>query len=476
MAGIGLELKKIYKKNDLSNLAAGAAYSSMVTVGPTILIIGVLFVIYTILGYNVVSIADRELLSTILLYIFVFSGILVSPFSALFSRYIADKIFQNKYEDIIPSYYTGLFVVGGIASLVAVPVLYSLVVNANLDAPYVLSAYILWMSMIIVYFSTIYLHATKNYRIVFFTYVIGLVVALILSYVFNNFFDVVHSIVYALAIGFFIIAFTQFAQVKRSFYTSSDNYTECLRYLGRFKNIFISNALYSVATYSHMLVFWFSGDRIVASTFYIDPMYDMAACIAMFSNLSATIIFIVMAETQFHDDYQNYVSSIISGTYRTIQDYKKAMFRTLSRQLFRLIVIQTMITTIMFLLAAIFLPQLYFSSMVLDIYPILAISYFILYVVYAIIIYLYYFNDQTGCLILSAIFLVVSTVGSLISKELSIELYGLGFFIGCFSAFTFGFFRIKYIEKNIDKHVFCGDVVVKPTRVAKSDHVIYRNN
>ncbi len=475
MAGIGLELKKIYSEDNISNIALGAAYSSMVTVGPTLLIVAILLLMYSALGFNYIEISQRELLSTTILYIFIFCGILISPFNTLFSRYIADKIYQRKFDEILPSYYTGLIIVCAIGTLVAIPLMYRLLFIAMIELYYVAMAYVFWMSMIIVFFSTIYLHATKDYKIIFVFYVMGMSLAFLLAFILTGFMSVINAVITGLALGFFIIGFLQFAQVKRWFKSKKTNYLECLKYFWICRELFVSNGLYTLGIYAHIFVFWFSeGSIIVADTFRTHPMYDMAACIAMFSNISTTIIFIVMAETEFHENYQVYMESVIGGTYRQIQKNKRILFRTLAQQLLRLFAIQSMITAIMFLIVVIFLPQLFFASMIIEIYPILSLGYFVLYLMYSLIIYLYYFNDQFGCMILSIIFVGVSFIATLFTRNLDIAFYGFGFGIGALAGFTFGFFRLKFIEKNINKHIFCDDAVVKPVKRAPKRNVVYK--
>ncbi len=474
MAGIGVELKKIYSKNNLSNIAVGTAYSSMVTVGPILLIVTILILMYAVLGFNYINIADRELLSTTILYIFIFCGILISPFNSVFSRYIADKIYQRKGDDILPSYYTGIVIACGIGTLAAAPMVYRLIFIAYIDVPYVVAAYVFWMSMIIMYFSLIYIHATKDYKTIFLFFALGMSIAFLVSYVLRNYVDTIHSLIYGLSAGFFCVAFLEFAQVRRWFKSDGKNYTECLHYLWEFRRLFISNGLYTFGLYIHNFVFWFSdGSIVIAKTFLNHPVYDMATCIAMFSNISTTIIFIVMAETQFHDEYQQYMQSVIGGTYRLIQKNKNVMFRTLAQQILRLVAIQSMITAVMFLIAVAFLPKLFFSSMIIQIYPVLSIGYFILFLMYCLIIYLYYFNDQFGCMIISTIFCTTTLITTIFTREMDITFYGLGFVIGSLFAFTYGFFRVRYIEDRINEHIFCKGIQVKPIKKGKVESVVY---
>ena len=78
MAGIGFELKKIYRKEGIARSAVGIMYSTLVTIGPMVLVVGAIMLMYLLLGISDVNYADRELLSTTILYTFTFSIILTS--------------------------------------------------------------------------------------------------------------------------------------------------------------------------------------------------------------------------------------------------------------------------------------------------------------------------------------------------------------------------------------------------------------
>ena len=64
MAGIGFELKKIYRKEGIARAVAGGIYSSVVTIGPTVVVIVTLLFLYLVLNMMKVSFMTRELLSS----------------------------------------------------------------------------------------------------------------------------------------------------------------------------------------------------------------------------------------------------------------------------------------------------------------------------------------------------------------------------------------------------------------------------
>ena len=81
------------------------------------------------------------------------------------------------------------------------------------------------------------------------------------------------------------------------------------------------------------------------------------------------------------------------------QKYKRQNVPALSAELMNLVRIQFIISTAVYLLCVVVLPQYGFSGRVMQIYPCLAAGYFILFILYAEIIFLYYFNDLTGALL-----------------------------------------------------------------------------
>ena len=73
MAGIGVKLNQIYKKNSVVCDLYGFCYSMVVTIAPVFVIIICLMLMQKILGFDTVGYAVRELFSCTVLYIFIFS-------------------------------------------------------------------------------------------------------------------------------------------------------------------------------------------------------------------------------------------------------------------------------------------------------------------------------------------------------------------------------------------------------------------
>ena len=107
--------------------------------------------------------------------------------------------------------------------------------------------------------------------------------------------------------------------------------------------------------------------------------------------------------------------------------------------------IQFIISTVVFLICMLVLQKLGYSGLVIQLYPCLAAGYFIMYIMYSTFLFLYYFNDITGSLITSFLFVLFTLIFSIISSKLDIIWYGAGLVIGSFIAWTYGYFRLKWL-------------------------------
>jgi len=478
MAGIGFELKKIYRKEGIARSAVGIMYSTLVTIGPMVLVVGAIMLMYLLLGISDVNYADRELLSTTILYTFTFSIILTSPFNVVLSRFLADKFYLNQYDGILNSFYLGVTVCGGMASLAFMPVGYSLHVNGGVELSFLYAAYVQWISLVILFFSITYLHATKDYKMISFFFLLGMATSIVMGMTFHFGWglEVIYAILYGLAAGFFVTSVCCYTYIRRYFSKTSGSYGDSMKYFGTYKKLLMANLFYMLGLYIHNFVFWtVPGRSITANTLYSNQAYDMATYLAMFTNISAMVSFTVVVETKFHTTYKEYMEAVLGGTYKMIMKSKKAMFRTLSQQIGQIFGTQIAITSVLYILIATFGPKIGIDSVTMAIYPILVVAFLGIFMMYGNLVYLYYFADMNGAVWTGVIFAVVTFVGTLFSKNLMPNFWGLGAFFGMLAGWTFSFFRIRWIERNIDAYIFCDYKVIDTMKSSNKGKVVYTN-
>lgn len=307
-------------------------------------------------------------------------------------------------------------------------------------------------------------------------FICSMVLTFLMSLIFKFLlkFSITYSMLLSLAIGFLLIASLELANVLRYFPSNSCRYGEVLHYFRVYWKLIASNFLYTLGLFIHNFVFWAQPwHLVVRDTYVCNQPYDMASCLAMFTSISASVLFISRVEMHFHDRYKDYTEMVIGGKLDSIEKAKKRMFRGLSSQLFSLAHMQFIVTVVIYLIAIVILPMIGFAGMIMEIYSQLAVGYFVSYLMYSELLFLYYFDDLTGAVINGLIFAGIALFGSIISSHLSILWYGSGFTAASFLAFTFSYYRLRWIEINMDRHIFCRGSVLKQVNVEMPEPDVY---
>lgn len=476
MASIGKTIQKSFEKKTISSTLFGIFVSTLTTVAPMFLIMGGIVILYRVLNYNSIVYSERLLFTCSILYIFIFGLLCTAPYNTVLSRYITDRIFEERYDAVLPCFYGGLFVNLLTCCVVGIPFyLYSWLVG-QIDPLYTFTCFIAFIALSITFYAMLYLSITKDYNKISLFFLIGVITmvasALIAVKLIHT--SIIYGMLFAIACGFLMIAICEFAYIKGYFHQNDESYFEFMTYLKKHWQLGVTNLLYFVALYAHNFVFWSVPDRLVVKNTYICyPPYDMATCIAMFTNISASVILITQIELHFHERYKAYSEAVIGGRLCDIEKAKNRMFSLLSYQLTDVVRNQFTISVILYLLCVVFLPQFGFAGQVMEIYPCLAAGYFVIFLLYSCIIFLFYFNDKTGALLTTFSFLVVTTVVSIFAKELPSIWYGIGTFAGAFTGWIIAYHRLRWVERNLDEHIFCQGSLIPFKQEKMPDNIVY---
>ena len=464
MAGIGVKLNSIFEKNSIAANLVGFAYSTVVTVAPMFVVILNILLMGKVLGFNKVGYLNRELFSCTILYMFIFSLMTVSPFNAVLSKYMSDVIYEERYQDILPCYYLGLVLNLSLSCLLGIPFCLWEHFVGGVKIFYVFTGFCGYISLVMAIYSMIYLSICKDYEKISLFFTIGMVESFILSLILRFLFrwSITESMLFAMMTGVFLIAVLEFSFVKRYFKRNSNKYGKVLGYFKKYWQLIVTNFLYIAGMYVHNFVFWNTDMKmVVVDTFVCNQPYDMASCLAMFTNISATIIFIAQIEMHFHEKYKAFSESVIGAKKADIENDKRQMFRQMGSSLMSLARIQFIITVVVYLLCVVLLPLFGFSGLVMSIYPCRAAGYFILFLMYSAILFLYYFNDMSGMVLATLSFFTVTLIVSIFAVRLDAIWYGIGVVAGSFTGWTVTYMRLRWIERNIDRHVFCNGNLLK---------------
>ncbi len=464
MAGIGFELRKLFREQGLMNHLKAYAYSSLTTVGPMILSMILIVAMQKVTSTDNMNYLDWQLYIATVSYCFIFSIVFTSGISMVLTRYSADMLYEKKYTRLMSSYYGSLIVMLPIVAVVAL--LFLSGISANWI--YKIAAYFFIMILIIVWIQGVFLSALKDYMRIVRGFAIGTVVALCSGWLISNvtIMDSSTSALFGLDIGFLIMVILTNFHFEQKFPQAEQKYFfEFLSYFKKYASLFFAGCFLYSGIYLHNFVYWLGPNRsVIADQFLIMPYYDTAVFYAFISVLPTFVTFVVSVETAFYEKFRLYYLNIIhGGTIRDITTAKQQMQKTLVKEISVLMEIQLLFTILSIAFGIKFLPMIGFTMEQLDLFIILTLAYFLFIIYFVLTHILMYFDDRKGVLGISFIFVVLNIICSYWMMQLESD--GLGMFIASGIALGLVIARLLYILRNIDYYTFCAQpITVKTAR------------
>ena len=460
MAGIGFELKKLFNKKGLIQNVKAYSYSSMITIGPAAICILLVLGIQWILSKVDVGLSDRLVVTSAIVYAYVFSQVITSGFTMLLTRWISDKIYTEEYEEILPSLYGGAIIclplVAGLTYL-----FYS---KSPLSLSFKLSAYSFNIQMTLVWLLMTYVSALKDFKKIVISYVIGAIVSIVTIIVLlvGGWCDPVLSAMISMNIGFLVVliglvkAVFGFLQVK-------GNKGHCfgfLAYLEQYPELLFVNFFYTLGMYIHNIIYWL-GERavLVSDTYLITPYYDTPSFIAFMSMLPTMVYFVVRTETSFYEKYRHYYGLVTdNGRFAEIEVARENMSGTLWEEIRNMIEMQMLIVIGFVLVSYMVFSKLGISSESNRIFIVLLLGSFSCSIMYVLILLLLYYDDRRGSLFVTASFFGFSIFGTYITSRCGLD--GFGFFAAATLSMFIAYLRMNDYMENINYYTFSAQPVI----------------
>ena len=458
MAGIGFELRRIFGKKTLAASTWGVIYASLTTVGPSIIFIVLLFALRYLMERFHASELENLFFVSSFTYLFLFAILTAAFLNTVVSRYISDKIFENKEKDICASLF-GVLTLGSVVAAIEATVVCVLMRNHDpVSISFVAAYYLLAILATNAYNIIIYVSALKEYKEVTISYFLGVVAVIPMFWLVYKCLNqpIILAIYWALVFGFLVINLLLVFWCVKAFGNPSRKYFEFLTYFKKYPKLIISGFTYMFGFYISNVVYWFLSDmRATVSIFSTAPNYDLAMFLAIVVNLSGMVVFEVKTETAFYDKYVSYLSAINKGTYDLIEKERVALQNVINLQLFFVYEVQLIITIILICLINVVYPYLGIGSQVLNMFMLLGMGLYCTFCMYFTIIFLYYFSDHTSACIGPSVFFAIVFIGSLICSKLGAPYYPIPLLAGGIVGWIITFVLLRKRLKNLNAYLLC---------------------
>lgn len=454
MAGIGFELKKLFRSKGVFALLRAYGYTGMVTAGPMIL--GVVFLLcITFLGRRFgLAKQEQDILVTMITYGLLASLLLTSVFSMVMTRYIADMLYQEKEERILPSLEGGLFIVIPVGVLIyGVFLCFS-----GLSLGIALMNLFFFAELLVVWMQMNYLSALKDYKGIMLGYMAAILIEAAAAFILSKVFGVSLAVLLISVItGYGVMMLFHFNQLYRYFENPGKNCFHFLRWFDEYGELSVIGLCMNIGLFSHLVIGWFSGIGIkVTGLFYGAPQYDVPALFAFITILITTINFVASVEVNFYPKYRRYYDLFNGkGSITDITKAEEEMLSVLDHEITYTARRQFYGTALMLSLGLLILNKLPlgFDSLMEGYFRILCIGYGIYAVANVMMLILLYFADYKGAENAAIAFAGAVTLLSVLSLFMDVKFYGFAFCLGSMVYYVVSLRRLRYFTGNLHYHI-----------------------
>ena len=456
MAGIGFELKKLFDRRTLTGHAMAYGYSAVITAGPFALLTAMVLAIQLLFSCYGIDLANSQLYVSSVIYPFVFSQLVSCGFSIIITRYLADCLYEGKYDNVSASCYGIVLMAQLIGAMAAVSFYWDKPLPLHLK----MITYSFFAEMIAMWLQMVYLTALKDYKSIFGSYLAGAAISILLAWL-NLQYALIEPVAGTLlamcfGVGFLDLCFM--VQIVRYFgYPSGGMNFEFLPYFEQHYRLFVLIIFYTLAIYAANFIIWHSSwGLMVAGTYLYSPRYDVITFYAFLSILPIMIMFVVSMELKFYEQYAIYFTYITQkGNFKEVDDSRKDLLQTLWIEFKNIMEFQLVFSLIFLALGSYLLTMGGVSYQDVNIYRLLVLGAFfcgVLQVAYTLLLYL---EDQQGALLITGSFLLGNLFFGIAGQLVGDESYGFSFFLAAVLACAVAIWRLQYFCQRINYFVFC---------------------
>ena len=462
MAGIGFELKKLFSRKGLLATIRAYGYAGIVCAGPMVLGVVLLLGVRLIAVWGGATALEQDLLVAIFTYTLLASLTVTSLISMVTTRFLADMMYLDKLEWVLPSFYGStsiLLVVGGIV--------YGLFLYfSGIEPIHQLLCLLLFCELIVVWMQINYITAVKDYRKIIALFFIGIAIALLCGALFVLVFrlEMISSLLAAAFIGYGIMMAGYSVVLQKYFPRGQGSAFRFLEWVDTYFPLTLTGFFLTVGLFSHLVITWFGPIGVhVQGLFYGAPAYDIPALIAFLSILTTTVNFVTSVEVNFYPKYKRYFSLFNDGgAMKDIEITEQEMLTVLQQELNYLAQKQFVVTVLFIVIVGPLLlsPYLGFTETMLGTFRILCVGYGLYAIANSIMLSLLYFADNTGALWTSLVFMVASTAGTLALLNGSQSFYGFGFLFGALLMYITAWIRLRLYTRKLQYRILCSQPVL----------------
>jgi uncharacterized membrane protein len=427
LAGIGFELRNLLRRESLVGVIRAYGYAGIISSGPWVLsILGVMLVGALSVGVVLPAERVRQFLVAIT-YIMAGSLILTGCLQLMFTRFVADRIFQRKRQLVLPNLAGVLTVTSAVAGgLAAVTV--ALFFHGSGPALRVLmvSCFVVvsdvWMLVVL-------MSGLKSYRRVLGAFAVGYGLSVVASLSLRRY--NIEGLLAGFLIGQTALLTLMMALLVRDYPMGPKLVSfDFLSPRQSFYSLMFTGFFYNLGIWADKFLFWFNPDTSEPA---LPPMrasiiYDLPIFLAYLSTVPGMAVFLVRVETDFAEHYDLFFNAVREGdTLPHIEHLRQGMTFYIRQGVYEIFKVQGLTVLMLLLAGPRLLAAIGISPLYLQLFYVDLVAVGVQVLLLAILNVLFYLDQRTTALLLAILFTVLNFGLTWATQQMGPAFYGYGF-------------------------------------------------
>ena len=412
--------------------------------------------------------ANQDLLVCMVTYTLLASLTLTSFFSMPVTRFLADMLFAEREDEILPSFWGSNAIM-----LVAGTVLYGVFLLFS-GATLLQGLLCLWLFniMIVNWNGMSYLTAIKDYRGILCSFAAAIGVACLCALAALALgLPPVEGLLASIALGYGVMLAWDVVLLYRYFPQSERSPWLFLQWLDEFMPLALTGLFTNLGLFAHLVIIWAGPIGVqVKGLFYGAPYHDVPALIAFLTILVTTVNFVVSVEVNFYPHYRDYYSLFNDGgVVGDIVVAEEEMLSTLNSELRFCALKQLFVTAAVISLETTVLSALPlgFNNLMHGYFRTLCVGYGLYAVGNTVMLILLYFTDYKGAVLASGLFAGVAGLATVVLLFLPQQFYGFGFLLGAAVFFVVALMRLDTYTANLPYRILSQQPIVATDKTGR---------
>ncbi len=452
MAGIGFSLRKMVQKESLSALTKSYGYAAMLSSGAWVSsIIAILIIGF----FNLSDESGKPIAyQLIITYAFAFaSSIMTTGFIQLpFTRYIADKIYEQREDLILPSFFGTLLVTTFVGLLLLLPL--ALYVFPEQPISFILLVVYIFIMMTAIWLANILASSLKFYKAIFVAYFFVYIGIVFFAYIYGS---SVENIMLIFLLGNILLFIILTALIMISYPSDKLLSFDFFKRKNFYWFLGFSGLFYSLAVWIDKFIFWYHPDTgsAILGKLHGSVVYDIPIFMAYLTIIPGMALFFFRLEAYFSQSYEHFFDAVKEGgRLEVIHGYKNEMRNTIRDTIRDVLGIQTIISIMIYIYTSEIFSFFHIPLLYSNLFHIDMIGAQLQLGFMSVLALLFYLDKRRATMWLSLLFLLLNGLLTLLSIYLGPYYFGYGYATSLLIVFIISLWVINNTLEDIEYETF----------------------